>query len=118
MPAGDGTGPMGMGHAVLHVKDAELLLPFYRDLLDYRVVDDGRLPESLAAVWSTPLRTAQLLERLPPSEGRVVRIDRDAAEAWHMDPDLQDIHALRREFSEVDWHGFRRWAQSQKWELD
>jgi uncharacterized protein YbjT (DUF2867 family) len=29
-----------------------------------------------------------------------------------------DIHALRGEFSEVDWHGFRRWAQSQKWELD
>lgn len=32
-------GPLGMGHAVLHVKNTDALLPFYRDLLDFRVSD-------------------------------------------------------------------------------
>ncbi|MCA6111512.1 hypothetical protein [Bradyrhizobium cenepequi] len=30
------TGPLGMGHAVLNVKDVAPMLPFYRDLLVYR----------------------------------------------------------------------------------
>jgi hypothetical protein len=33
------TGPLGMGHAVLNIKDAEPLLSFYRDLLGFRVSD-------------------------------------------------------------------------------
>lgn len=33
------TGALGMGHAVLHVKKAETLLPFYRDVLGFRVSD-------------------------------------------------------------------------------
>ncbi|MGE0700129.1 MAG: VOC family protein [Hyphomicrobiaceae bacterium] len=33
------TGVLGMGHAVLHVKKAEDLLPFYRDVLGFRVSD-------------------------------------------------------------------------------
>jgi 2,3-dihydroxybiphenyl 1,2-dioxygenase len=33
------TGAHGMGHAVLHVRDAEALLPFYRDLLGFGVTD-------------------------------------------------------------------------------
>ena len=33
------TGVMGMGHAVLHVKNAELLAPFYRDVLGFKVSD-------------------------------------------------------------------------------
>lgn len=33
------TGVLGMGHAVLHVKRAEDLLPFYRDVLGFRVSD-------------------------------------------------------------------------------
>jgi len=41
------TGPMGMGHAVLHVKDVEVMLPFYRDLLDFRVSDYGLDPYGL-----------------------------------------------------------------------
>lgn len=41
------TGALGMGHAVLHVKDAEALLPFYRDLLDFRVSDYGLTPYPL-----------------------------------------------------------------------
>jgi hypothetical protein len=33
------TGPLGMGHAVLNIKDAEPLLSFYRNLLGFRVSD-------------------------------------------------------------------------------
>lgn len=41
------TGPLGMGHAVLHVADVEPLLPFYRDLLGFRVSDYGLTPYKL-----------------------------------------------------------------------
>ena len=33
------TGPLGVGHAVLAVENAEALLPFYRDLLGFRLSD-------------------------------------------------------------------------------
>lgn len=38
------TGAYGMGHAVLHVRDAHALMPFYRDLLDFHVSDYGLTP--------------------------------------------------------------------------
>ncbi|MCK8787680.1 VOC family protein [Roseomonas sp. NAR14] len=41
------TGPLGMGHAVLHVADADALLPFYRDLLGFGVTDWSRKPYPL-----------------------------------------------------------------------
>ncbi|MDO8877059.1 MAG: VOC family protein [Pseudolabrys sp.] len=41
------TGPMGMGHAVLHVRDVDVMLPFYRDMLDFRVSDYGLEPYGL-----------------------------------------------------------------------
>ena len=41
------TGPLGMGHAVLHVEDVEPLLPFYRDLLGFRISDYGLTPYKL-----------------------------------------------------------------------
>lgn len=41
------TGALGMGHAVLHVTDADALLPFYRDLLGFRVTDWSRVPYPL-----------------------------------------------------------------------
>ncbi len=41
------TGPHGMGHAVLHVIDADQLLWFYRDLLDFKVSDYGLTPYPL-----------------------------------------------------------------------
>src|SRR5262245_22313538 len=31
------TGPLGMGHAVLHVKDINEAVPFYRDVLGFRL---------------------------------------------------------------------------------
>lgn len=45
--SGFNTGPLGMGHAVLHVRDIEVMLPFYRDLLDFRVSDYGLRPYGL-----------------------------------------------------------------------
>lgn len=33
------TGAMGMGHAVLHVKNVDALVPFYRDILGFKVSD-------------------------------------------------------------------------------
>jgi 2,3-dihydroxybiphenyl 1,2-dioxygenase len=41
------TGPLGMGHAVLHVENAEALLPFYRDVLGFAVTDYGVTPYTL-----------------------------------------------------------------------
>lgn len=38
------TGPLGMGHAVLHVGNIEKQLAFYRDLLGFRVSDFGNMP--------------------------------------------------------------------------
>ena len=41
------TGPFGMGHVVLNVVDVEPLLPFYRDVLGFRVSDYGLTPYKL-----------------------------------------------------------------------
>lgn len=41
------TGPLGMGHAVLNVADAQALLPFYRDTLGFGLTDYGRTPYDL-----------------------------------------------------------------------
>ncbi len=38
------TGPYGMGHAVLHAKNVDRLLPFYRDTLGFSVSDYGLSP--------------------------------------------------------------------------
>ncbi|MGV7216933.1 VOC family protein [Bradyrhizobium sp. UFLA05-112] len=41
------TGALGMGHAVLNVEDVEALLPFYRDVLGFKVSDFGLKPYRL-----------------------------------------------------------------------
>lgn len=41
------TGAMGMGHAVLKVRDAEALMPFYRDILGFHVSDYSSKPYPL-----------------------------------------------------------------------
>ena len=41
------TGPYGMGHAVLHVSDAEALVPFYCNVLGFRLSDYGLKPVPL-----------------------------------------------------------------------
>lgn len=38
------TGALGMGHAVLNIPDIDLLLPFYRDLLGFRLSDYALRP--------------------------------------------------------------------------
>lgn len=40
-------GPLGLGHAVLHVQDINVMMPFYRDLLDFQVSDYGLEPYGL-----------------------------------------------------------------------
>jgi len=45
--AGFKTGPVGMGHAVLHVNDAQSLVPFYRDVLGFSLSDFGLAPVPL-----------------------------------------------------------------------
>lgn len=41
------TGPLGVGHVVMNVDNADLLLPFYRDILGFRVSDFSRGPRKL-----------------------------------------------------------------------
>jgi len=41
------TGPLGMGHVVMRVAEIDKLLPFYRDLLGFRVSDYGLSPYQL-----------------------------------------------------------------------
>lgn len=41
------TGPLGMGHAVLHVQDIDVMMPFYRDVLEFAVSDYGLTPYGL-----------------------------------------------------------------------
>ena len=41
------TGPLGMGHAVLHVSDTDTMLHFYRDLMGFQVTDYGLTPYPL-----------------------------------------------------------------------
>jgi len=41
------TGSLGMGHVVMHVRDVDTLLPFYCDLLGFRVTDYGVTPYKL-----------------------------------------------------------------------
>lgn len=41
------TGSLGMGHAVLHARDTNVLLPFYRDLLGFSVTDHSVKPYQL-----------------------------------------------------------------------
>jgi 2,3-dihydroxybiphenyl 1,2-dioxygenase len=41
------TGALGMGHAVLHVTDADALLGFYRDVLGFHLSDYSRKPYPL-----------------------------------------------------------------------
>lgn len=38
------TGALGMGHMVVHTVDIERLLPFYRDVLGFRISDFGLTP--------------------------------------------------------------------------
>ena len=41
------TGPYGMGHIVIHVKDVKSLIPFYTDILDFKISDYSNTPISL-----------------------------------------------------------------------
>lgn len=46
--------------------------PAYRQLLDYRLVDEGRIPADLAAVWSAPAMAGMPYALLQPASGAPV----------------------------------------------
>lgn len=41
------TGPLGMGHVVINVESVDAVLPFYRDVLGFRISDYGLSPYKL-----------------------------------------------------------------------
>ena len=41
------TGALGMGHVVLHVKNFDAVVPFYRDILGFKISDYSHTPISL-----------------------------------------------------------------------
>ena len=41
------TGPYGMGHIVINVKDVKSLIPFYKDILGFKITDYSNTPISL-----------------------------------------------------------------------
>ena len=41
------TGALGMGHAVVHVKNIDDLIPFYRDVMGFKISDYSHTPISL-----------------------------------------------------------------------
>ena len=45
--SGFNTGPQGMGHAVLHVDNIDKLVPFYQEILDFKLSDYGLTPYPL-----------------------------------------------------------------------
>lgn len=54
------------------VPDLAACVPAYRDLLGYRMVDEGRLPAELAAAWDTPAMTGLHYALLQPASGAPV----------------------------------------------
>jgi len=54
------------------VPDLDACIPLYRDLLDYRLVDHGRLPEALTSVWNTPDMCGMPYALLQPASGAQV----------------------------------------------
>ena len=60
--------------ATLCVSDISICISAYTDLLDYQVIDEGELPQSLAAAWSTPAMTGMPYALLQPSSGAEVYV--------------------------------------------
>jgi len=54
------------------VPDLNACVPVYRDLLGFQLVDDGRLPESLATAWATPNMAGMSYALLQPASGAEV----------------------------------------------
>ena len=54
------------------VPELRACVPVYRDLLDYRLVDAGALPDSLTSAWSTPGMTGMPYALLQPASGAEV----------------------------------------------
>jgi len=54
------------------VPELNACIPVYRELLDYQLVDEGRLPESLTTAWATPNMLGLPYALLQPASGAEV----------------------------------------------
>jgi hypothetical protein len=54
------------------VPDLNACIPVYRDLLDYQLIDEGSLPESLTTTWVTPDMSGMPYVLLQPASGAEV----------------------------------------------
>jgi len=54
------------------VPDLSACIPVYRELLDYQLADEGRLPESLATAWAAPDMVGRPYALLQPASGAEV----------------------------------------------
>jgi catechol 2,3-dioxygenase-like lactoylglutathione lyase family enzyme len=54
------------------VADLNACIPAYRDLLDYQLVDAGRLPEALTSAWAAPNMRGMPYALLQPASGAAV----------------------------------------------
>jgi len=54
------------------VPDLNACIPVYRDLLNYQLIDEGSLPESLASAWATPNMMGMPYVLLQPASGAEV----------------------------------------------
>jgi hypothetical protein len=54
------------------VPDLNACIPVYRDLLDYQLIDEGSLPESLTTTWVTPNMSGLPYVLLQPASGAEV----------------------------------------------
>ena len=55
------TGALGMGHVVLHVKDFNKVVPFYRDILGFKISDYSNTPISLCFFTLMVVTTASFI---------------------------------------------------------
>ena len=72
------TGPLGMGHAVLHVKNINDAVPFYRDVLGFRLTDYMLRPFNAYFFHANPRHHSIAFietgtQRHAPSDGRAVQ---------------------------------------------
>ncbi len=54
------------------VPDLSACIPVYRDLLDYQLIDEGSLPESLTSAWAAPNMSGMPYVLLQPASGAEV----------------------------------------------
>ena len=113
---GLGTGPLGMGHAVLHVQDIEVMMSFQRDLLDFHVSDYGLTPYGLYFLHINGRHHSFAMVGSGQRGFHHFMVEYDNARSrdgvacslgWHMDDGMTSLYAHRPSgfFVENGWGG-------------